>query len=172
VLDSLLGLAWKRPDCFMMNPEALAEFHRQANARSLTLEPIEMFGYAFTSWRGLPICPTNKLQVISETGASGASEGSDWLPRAGAAPSSPGPGGPQSPRGGATTDILLARLGYENQGVVLLHAAGVGNHPALSHITVEPMGIAEDAAAEYLLTTYSAAAVLSPGALARARVRL
>jgi hypothetical protein len=71
-----------------------------------------------------------------------------------------------------STDILLARLGYEEQGVVSLHAAGTDTNPDLPFVTIDPMGIADDAAAQYLLTTYTAVAVLSPGALARARVRL
>jgi hypothetical protein len=149
VLDELLARAWKRPDCFVMNPRALASFHRQATAGGLNLESLELFGSIFTSWRGLPILPSDKLQL--RRGEEG--EGSE--------------GG-----GSVTSSILLMRCGQENQGVVRLIAAENNTHPALPHISIEPMGRTDNAVASYLLTTFTAVAVLSPGALACARVTI
>jgi hypothetical protein len=62
------------------------------------------------------------------------------------------------------------RLGLEKQGIVSLHAAGSKTSPPLPFITVEFMRLGDDSVASYLLTTYTAVAVLSPGALARAEV--
>lgn len=159
VLDDLLALAWKRPDCFLMHPEALARFHREATARGVHLESVELFGHAFTTWRGLPICPTNKLKVLTAGGAE-------------ADESSGEPLRPVTTRGGArcTTDILLIRIGQEKAGVVSLYAADVESNATLPFIKVELMGRSDEAVVSYLLTTYAAVAVLSPGALACARV--
>jgi hypothetical protein len=138
VLDDLLGRAWKRPDCYFMNPLALAAFHKRASEQGLTLDAVDMFGATFTVWRGLPIFPTDKLEIDATDDAA--------------------------------TDVLLLRIGNENQGVVSLVPAGVTGDQALPFITVEFMGLSDEAIARRLLTTYTAVAVLSPGALARARV--
>jgi hypothetical protein len=138
-LDDLLARAWKRPDCYFMNPLALAEFHKQASDRSLKLDAVDIFGSTFTAWRGLPIFPTDKLEV----------------------------GGGED---AATTDVLLLRMGEENQGVVSLVPAGVATDQSLPFITVEFMGLSDDGVASRLVTTYTAVAVLSPGSLARAQV--
>lgn len=148
VLDDLLAKMWKRPDCFLMHPDVLAEFHKQATSSGISLEAVELFGASFTTWRGLPILPTNKLQVTPAE--SDTSEGNT--------------------RGAWTTDVLLMRIGLDDNGVVGLYAGGTKSHPDLRFITVEPMGISDNAVAGYLLTTHAAVAVLSPGALARARV--
>jgi Phage capsid-like protein len=191
VLDDLLARAWKRPDCFLMHPDALAQFHKQASAQGLPLEPLEIFGSSFSSWRGLPILPTNKLGV---TGAEPGGGGSSDAARAGQGGAAAGEGGgTEAPawlvadekgtdedaaaerpaRGRGSTDVLLLRMGLENQGVVNLHAAGTSTHPELPFITVEFMGMRDEGGvSSYLLTTYTAVAVLSPGALAHARVTI
>lgn len=158
VLDDLLALAWKRPDCFLMHPIALARFHKEATTRGVVLESVELFGQPFTTWRGLPICPTNKLHVITR-GSSESDKGG-------------GEEATVTPRSPSTTNILLVRVGQEKQGVVNLYAADVESDPGLPFIGVEFMGRSDDAVVSYLLTTYSAVAVLSPGALARAKVTL
>lgn len=181
VLDDLLARMWKRPDCFLMHPEALAEFHKQANSRSLALEAVELFGFSFTSWRGLPIFPTDKLPLASTSSSSEstpAAGAKSSTPAAGAKSSRQSSGQPQERssgtrvRGPSATDVLLMRIGLEDQGVVSLYAEGTKVHPALRFITVESMGISDNAVAGYLLTTHVAAAVLSPGALAHARVTI
>jgi len=161
VLDDLLARAWKRPDFFALHPEALAEFRKQASARSLTLEEVEIFGSSFSTWRGLPLVPTNKLHLVSAGAASGES----------ASGTEPGqPALMERVPGQATTSVVLMRLGLEKQGIVSLYAAGAKTSPPLPFITVEFMRLGDNSVASYLLTTYTAVAVLSPGALARAEV--
>jgi hypothetical protein len=162
VLDDLLARAWKRPDLFAMHPEALAEFRKEANARSLTLEELEIFGSPFTSWRGLPIVPTNKLHLVAKAPPSrkkgaGADEQTE-------------PVLSKRVRGQSATNVLLMRLGVEKQGVVSLYAAGVEGSMDAPFISVDFMGLSEDSTASYLMTTYAGMAVHSAGALARAGV--
>jgi hypothetical protein len=149
VLDELLARAWRRPDLFVMHPETLAEFRKQANASQLTLETVDVFGSPFTAWRGLPIVPSNKLSLRSSSTEAR----------------------PMSRVPAATgTSILLMRLGESKQGVVHLSAKGTETGPRLPGINVEYMGLEDNAVAKYLLTTYTAVAVLSAGGLARADV--
>ncbi len=162
VLDDMLKLAWRRPDLFVMNPDALAEFRKQANARSLNLEEVDAFGSPFTAWRGLPIVPSNKLHIVSRTGAKGKQAGAA---KAEARPSS-------KPGDGGNTSILLMRLGEAKQGVIYLSPRDAEAPVRLPSISVEFMGLTDDAVAHYLLTAYTAVAVLSSGALARADVQL
>jgi Phage capsid-like protein len=143
VLDDLLALAWRRPDCFCMHPAALAQFRKSANARSLNLEEVEVFGSPFTAWRGLPIMPTNKL----------------WLTR-----------GALGYGVQATTSVLLTRFGLAKQGIVCLCAEGLESNSRFPYINVDFMGLSDDGASRYLLSTHTAVAVLSPGAIARADV--
>jgi hypothetical protein len=162
VLDDMLRLAWRRPDLFVMHPDALAEFRKQANAQSLTLEEVEAFGSPFTAWRSLPIVPSNKLHIVSKAGARGKQAGSA---KAESKPSS-------TPGNGGNTSILLMRLGEAKQGVIYLSPKDAEAPVRLPSITVEFMGLTDDAVAHYLLTAYTAVAVLSSGALARADVQL
>jgi len=152
VLDDLLALAWRRPDMFVMHPEALAAFRKRANAQQLTLEEVELFGNSFTAWRGLPIIATNKLHLVADAGASEATKQGRRVP------------------GETTTSVLLMRLGTAKQGVVCLCDKGTQGTARLAYISVEYMGLGEDALHGYLLTTYLAMAVLSPGAIAHAEV--
>jgi hypothetical protein len=149
VLDDLLARAWKRPDLFALHPQALTEFRKQATACAVTLEEVEIFGSSFSTWRGLPLVPTDKLQLISAAGP------------------------PAEPAAGiGATSVLLMRLGLEKQGVVSLHAAGANTNPALPYIAVDFMRLDDDSVASYVMTTYTAVAVLSPGALACAQVQI
>jgi hypothetical protein len=178
VLDDLLARAWKRPDCYVMHPAAIAAFHKQASSRGLSLEVVELFGTPFTTWRGLPLCPSNKLRIAGGTEwqawDTSESDASGWLPSHGeAAPTPPAGRRDQARRGGVgtgVTDVLLVRLGVETQGVINLVASETKEHLDFPGIAVEPMGISEESIASYLLTTYTAMAVLSPGSLARASV--
>lgn len=151
VFDDLLALAWRRPDLFVLHPDALAAFRKAANARSLTLEEVEIFGSSFTTWRGLPLVPTDKLALAQEVTAKR------------------GRGAPAAGKG-RTTSVLLVRLGEAKQGVVYLCPKGTEDSARLPHITVDFMGMRDNAVASYLMTAYTAMAVLSPGALARADV--
>lgn len=68
-------------------------------------------------------------------------------------------------KGTYSTDILLMRLGEADQGVVGLHKDMIGAHSVPS-LSIQHMGINEQSVSNYLLTKYSAAAVLVPDALA------
>jgi hypothetical protein len=163
VLDDLLSLAWRRPDLFVMHPLVLAEFRKRATAQSLSLEEIEIFGVPFTAWRGLPIVPSNKLHFTGKAAAGGDKESGKKRERA---------SHPKLQVQGGTSSILLMRLGEAKQGVVYLSAKGEEACVRLPSITVEFMGLGDNAVASYLLTAYTGVAVLSTGALARADVRL
>ena len=162
VLDDLLSLGWRRPDLFVMHPYALAEFRKQATARSLSLEEVEVFGSPFTAWRGLPIVPSNKLQFVGKAGG-GSGKGT---------PKQEAGSHPKAQVQGGGTSVLLMRLGEAKQGVVYLSAKGTEGAVRLPSISVEFMGLSESAVTGYLLTAYLGVAVLSSGALACADVRL
>ena len=163
VLDDLLSLAWRRPDLFVMHPLVLAEFRKRASAQSLTLEEIEIFGAPFTAWRGLPIVPSNKLHFVGKAAAGGGKASSGKRE-----PTTH----PKLQVQGGTSSILLMRLGEAKQGVVYLSAKGEEAGVRLPSVTVEFMGLGDNAVSGYLLTAYTGMAVLSTGALARADVRL
>lgn len=162
VLDDMLSLAWRRPDLFVMNPYVLAEFRKQASKNSLSLEEVEIFGAPFTAWRGLPIVPSNKLQFLGK-GKAGGGKGAAKLERG---------VHPRAQVEGASTSILLLRLGEAKQGVVYLAAKGTEACVRLPSISIEFMGLSENAVGGYMLSAYTGMAVLSSGALARADVRL
>jgi len=159
VLDDMLRLAWRRPDLFVMHPDALAEFRKQANAQSLNLEEVEAFGTSFTAWRSLPLVPSNKLHIVSKAGAKSEQGGNKKVEAK------------LSSKGGRAS-ILLMRLGEAKQGVIYLSPKDAEAPVRLPSISVEFMGLTDDAVAHYLLSAYTGVAVLSSGALARADVQL
>lgn len=165
VLDDLLALAWRRPDLFVMHPDTLAELRKQANAQSLRLEEVEIFGSSFSTWRGLPIVPSNKLHLVADEGTRGSGE-------KGKGKEGKGKEGTARVRGIARTSILVMRLGEAKQGIVYLCPKGVEGNLRQPSITVDFMGLDDQAMLRYLLTAYTAVAVLSSGALARADVRV
>ncbi|MFY1824500.1 family 2B encapsulin nanocompartment shell protein [Myxococcus fulvus] len=63
-----------------------------------------------------------------------------------------------------TTSIIAMRTGYEDQGVVGLHNAGIPDEVEAS-LTVKRMAINDQALTQYLVSTYYSAAVLVPDAL-------
>jgi hypothetical protein len=68
-------------------------------------------------------------------------------------------------KGGEETSILLMRVGEQEQGVVGLHQADLGDEH-LQSLAVRFMGIDENAQASYLVTCYFSVAVLIDDALA------
>lgn len=133
-MDNLLSLVWKMPAYFVAHPRAIAAFGRECNARGLNLETVEMVGVPFVAWRGVPILPSDKL------------------------PLTPGDAG------GQTSSILLLRVGEQEQGVVGLHQAGVGDEH-LQSLAVRFMNIDQRGVASYLVTCYFSVAVLVDDAL-------
>ncbi len=67
-LDNLLSLVWKQPAFFVAHPRAVAAFGHECNARSLTLETVELFGVPFVAWRGVPLLPCDKLPLEKAEG--------------------------------------------------------------------------------------------------------
>jgi CRP-like cAMP-binding protein len=138
-MDAMLSLVWKKPAFFLAHPRAIAAFERECTQRGLNLLTVTLFDRPFVSWRGVPIVPSNKLEV------SGRSSG--------------------DPLGPGTTNILLMRVGEKEQGVIGLHKQGIPEEVSPS-LSVRYMGIDRKAIASYLLTLYFSCAVLTPDALA------
>jgi hypothetical protein len=134
-LDNLLARVWKMPAFFVAHPRALAAFGRECNARGLPVEAVEMLGVPFMAWRGVPLLPSDKLPIAA------------------------------GDKSRETTSILLMRVGEQEQGVVGLHQAGIGDEQ-LQSLAVRFMGIDDQAVARYLVTCYFSVAVLVDDALA------
>jgi hypothetical protein len=94
-LDELIARVWKEPAFFLAHPLAIAAFGRECTRRGVPPATVSLFGSPFITWRGIPIIPSDKLQV----------EG--------------GAGGP------GKTNILLMRTGEKKRGVVGLFQPGI-----------------------------------------------
>jgi hypothetical protein len=68
-MDELLSKAWKEPAFFLAHPRAIAAFGRECTRRGVPSPTATIFGSSFLTWRGVPIIPTDKLNV-DETGKS------------------------------------------------------------------------------------------------------
>lgn len=137
-LDELLARVWKKPSFFLAHPRAIAAFTRECTRRGVPPVTVSLFGAPFITWRGVPLVPSDKLEVQGPTGGL------------------QGPG---------KTSILLVRAGEAEQGVVGLHQVGIaGEH--LPSLAVRFMGISNEAIASYLLTLYFSCAVLTDDAVA------
>src|SRR6202142_2647266 len=62
-LDELLNLVWKKPAFFLAHPKAIIAFGREATKRGVPPPTVHLFGTPFITWRGVPLIPTNKLEV-------------------------------------------------------------------------------------------------------------
>ncbi len=69
-LDELLTLVWKRPAFFLAHPRAIAAFGRECTRRGVPPPTVQLFGSPFLTWRGLPLIPSNKLELNAKTGAT------------------------------------------------------------------------------------------------------
>jgi len=134
-LDELLTRVWKQPAFFLAHPRAIAAFGRECTRRGVPPQIVELFGSPFLTWRGVPLLPSDKLDLK------------------GSANSAPG-----------TTNILLMRVGEDRQGVVGLRPAKVPDEvePGLS---VRAMGVDLQAITSYLMTSYFSAAALVDDAI-------
>jgi hypothetical protein len=141
-LDELLERVWKKPAFFLAHPRAIAAFGRECTRRGVPPATVNLFGSPFITWRGVPLVPSDKLEIRDRHGSRSGNFS--------------GPG---------KTDILLLRVGEAEQGVVGLHQLGIpGEH--LPGLSVRFMGIDNEAIASYLLTLYTSLAVLTDDALA------
>jgi hypothetical protein len=68
-LDELLTLVWKKPAFFLAHPKAIAAFAREATRRGVPPVVVHLFGSPFITWRGVPLVPSNKIQ-INKSGAT------------------------------------------------------------------------------------------------------
>lgn len=62
-LDELLTLVWKKPAFFLAHPRAIAAFGRECTRRGVPPPTVHLFGTPFLTWRGVPLIPTNKLEL-------------------------------------------------------------------------------------------------------------
>jgi CRP-like cAMP-binding protein len=131
-LDAMLARVWKNPSFFLLHPRALEAFLRECTWRGVPPPTIEMHGAKFVTWRGVPLVPTEKLEVSGRT-----------LSRS-------GPG---------RTSIILLRAGGEREhGVAGLHQTGVPGEMAPS-LSARLTGIDQSAVASYLMTLYFSLAI-------------
>ena len=157
-LDDLLSRVWKWPAFFLAHPGAIAAFGREATARGVKLDSVEIFGVPFVAWRGVPIVPTNKIAFGPfDDHTYGYSNGfGDVVSADGKA-------------AGGETQIVLLRVGEDVQGVVGLHQAGVGTSDVQS-LNIRKMGITREGIESYLITCYFNVAVLAHDAIAVLKV--
>jgi hypothetical protein len=62
-LDELIARVWKEPAFFLAHPRAIAAFGRECTYRGVPPPTVTLFGSPFLTWRGLPLIPTNKLNI-------------------------------------------------------------------------------------------------------------
>ena len=62
-LDELLSLIWKEPAFFLAHPRAIAAFGRECTYRGVPPPTTTIFGSPFLTWRGVPLVPTDKLNI-------------------------------------------------------------------------------------------------------------
>ncbi|HEX7145743.1 MAG TPA: family 2B encapsulin nanocompartment shell protein [Gaiellaceae bacterium] len=135
-LDELLTRVWKRPAFFLAHPRAIAAFGRECTRRGVPPAIMDVYGSPKLTWRGVPLLPSDKLDV------NGTTDGSV-----------------------GTTSIVLMRVGEDERGVVGLRPAAVPDEvePGMA---VRAMGVDRRALTSYLLTAYFSVAVLVNDAIA------
>jgi hypothetical protein len=62
-LDDLLVKVWKEPAFFLAHPQAIAAFGRECTRRGVPPATVSIHGSQFITWRGVPIFPTDKLNI-------------------------------------------------------------------------------------------------------------
>jgi Type 2A encapsulin shell protein SrpI-like len=136
-LDELLSKVWKEPSFFLAHPRAIAAFGRECTLRGVPPPTVTLFGSPFLTWRGVPIFPTEKLNIDGHA---------------------------KPKTHGGKTNILLLRVGEKKQGVIGLFQPGLPGEqtPGLS---VRFMGINTKAIVSYLISLYCSVAVLTDDAI-------
>lgn len=129
-MDNLISMVWKSPAFFVAHPKTIATFGHECTKRGVCIGAVEIMGNPFQTWRGIPIVPSDKLEI-----------------------------------NGGKTNIMLMRVGAENQGVVGLHHQGVKNE-VMPSISARLKGIDDKGVSSYLLTLYHSVAVHTEDALA------
>jgi hypothetical protein len=62
-LDALIAKVWKEPAFFLAHPLAIAAFGRECTRRGVPPPTTTLFGSPFLTWRGLPLIPSDKLEI-------------------------------------------------------------------------------------------------------------
>jgi hypothetical protein len=62
-LDELIARVWKEPAFFLAHPLAIAAFGRECTRRGVPPPTVTLFGSPFLTWRGIPLVPSDKLEV-------------------------------------------------------------------------------------------------------------
>jgi hypothetical protein len=62
-LDELIAKVWKEPGFFLAHPLAIAAFGRECTRRGVPPPSVNLFGSPFTTWRGIPLIPSDKLPI-------------------------------------------------------------------------------------------------------------
>lgn len=138
-MDDLLSRVWKQPAFFVAHPRAIAAFGRECTRRGVPPPSVQIGGSPFITWRGVPLIPCDKLTVDGRS---------------------------RSDRASGRTNILLMRVGEQEQGVIGLHQPGIeGEMGDMPSMAVRFMGISPQAVASYLMTLYFSTAVLTDDAL-------
>jgi hypothetical protein len=65
-LDELLIKVWKEPSFFLAHPRAIAAFGRECTRRGVPPPTVTLFGTPFLTWRGVPLIPSDKINVRSK----------------------------------------------------------------------------------------------------------
>lgn len=63
-LDELISRVWKEPAFFLAHPLAIAAFGRECTYRGVPPATVTLFGSPFLTWRGIPLIPSDKLQIV------------------------------------------------------------------------------------------------------------
>lgn len=63
-LDDLIARVWKEPGFFLAHPLAIAAFGRECTYRGVPPPTVTLFGSQFLTWRGLPLIPCDKIDVV------------------------------------------------------------------------------------------------------------
>lgn len=137
-LDELLSRVWKKPAFFLAHPKAIAAFGRECTRKGVPPATAHLFGSPFITWRGVPLVPCDKLLVGNHAHAH---------------------------MGGGKTNILLMRVGENEQGVIGLHQPGIPDESEVPSLSVKLCGVDNRGIAAYILSLYFSIAVLADDAL-------
>ena len=69
-LDELLTKVWKEPSFFVAHPRTIAAFGRECTRRGVPPPTVTLFGTPFLTWRGIPLVPTDKIEVRNKDAKS------------------------------------------------------------------------------------------------------
>ncbi len=69
-LDELLTKVWKEPSFFLAHPRSIAAFGRECTRRGVPPPTVTLFGTPFLTWRGIPLIPTDKIDVRTKDAKS------------------------------------------------------------------------------------------------------